>query len=334
MAAKENPTQRSLDIVREHIKNESYSKVYLLFGEENYLVRQNRDMLLNELKDEMNFSSYVGETCDVNSICSDITTLPFLAPHRVTLVEDSGYFKKSPDERLINTINEQGEENILIFCEKEVDKRLTLYKTVGKVGTILEFDEPSESMLISWIGMILSEGEMQVQRGVPEYILNAVGNDMSSLKNEATKLHDYCLETKKITVKEAEEICVGSIEDKIFVMCDAIGEGKSNVAVNLYNDLVQLRVPNMKILSLLTRHFNILAQVKLMDSEKKSFAEMAKVAGIPPFSVKRYFGQANKFSYDKLLRMVDLCQDMDLAIKQGRLVDRDAVEKIIIVNLK
>ena len=64
------------------IKRQEFKKVYLLYGEERYLIRQYRDKLKNALAspdDTMNFSGFEGEDINVKEIIDLAETLPFFA---------------------------------------------------------------------------------------------------------------------------------------------------------------------------------------------------------------------------------------------------------------
>ena len=84
--------------IDEDIRQNSFHRAYLLYGEEAYLRNQKRDALLAALVpagDVMNFARFEGKGIDEHEIISLAETLPFLAERRVILVEDSGFFKCS-----------------------------------------------------------------------------------------------------------------------------------------------------------------------------------------------------------------------------------------------
>ena len=80
--------------IEQHIKEEQYAKVYLLYGEESYLVRTYKNMLKEAICEEesMNFSYYEGKDISVNEIKDVSMTLPFFASRRLIIVENSGFF--------------------------------------------------------------------------------------------------------------------------------------------------------------------------------------------------------------------------------------------------
>ena len=83
------------------IKTGQLKQVYLLYGEEQYLIRQYRDKLKKAMvaeDDTMNFSSFEGNDINQKEIIDLAETLPFFADRRMILIEDSGLFKKSAEE--------------------------------------------------------------------------------------------------------------------------------------------------------------------------------------------------------------------------------------------
>ena len=100
-----------------------------------------------------------------------------------------------------------------------------------------------------------------------------------------------------------------------------------------YHDLLELNESPMSILYLLTRHFNILLQVKAV-SGSLSKQEIAKKIGIPSFSVGKYQTQCKRFTKEQLKEMLQLCVDTEFDFKQGRLSDRIGVEMLLVFLLR
>ena len=83
------------------IKAGDFKKVYLLYGQERYLIKQYRDKLIKAMVsegDSMNFSSFEGDGINQKEIIDLAETLPFFADKRVILIEDAGIFSKAGDE--------------------------------------------------------------------------------------------------------------------------------------------------------------------------------------------------------------------------------------------
>ncbi|SNU06951.1 DNA polymerase III, delta subunit [Lachnospiraceae bacterium] len=333
---KKNPTTESMKTIRSHIESGSFSRIYLLYGDEQYLVNQYRDMLIKALVndgDTMNYTSYTSDTFNPDSVYQDMITMPFLAEHRTILVEESGLFDKS-EESILSSISEMSDTNVLIFCETKVDKRKKPYSLLSKseLSSCLEFQTPDIDTLSKWVSTILAEGEMKVKMTVPEKLIATVGNDMNMLKNEAVKLHDYCMERGEITDKDVTDICVNPVEDKIFDMCEAISRKDSKKALSLYNDLCILKTKPMTVIFLITRQYNQLVQVSEMLTEGADPHKITSYLKTPEFVTRKYISICKNYKHPDLLHALDMCQQADLNVKTGRLTDVNAAENLI-VNL-
>ncbi|MBR2752104.1 MAG: hypothetical protein IKE02_00050 [Lachnospiraceae bacterium] len=94
------------------IKNQTFAHVYVLTGDEAYLRDQFKNNLKNALMPEnpsMNFTVYSGKKTDPKSLIQMADTLPFLADHRLIMIEESGFFK-SADDHMIDLIGALPEE--------------------------------------------------------------------------------------------------------------------------------------------------------------------------------------------------------------------------------
>ncbi len=313
------------------LKQENYKKVYLLCGEEAYLRSQYKKRLRDALVaegDTMNYSYYEGKDINLRAVIDMAETLPFFADRRVLMVENSGFFKNKCDE-LADYMAVIPESTFFIFVETEIDKRNRLYKEVKKNGRIVEFGIQKEDTLTKWILGMLKKEEKNITRDTLQAFLTKTGSNMQLIKNELDKLIAYTEGRDVITAEDVERVCITQTTNQIFEMVNAIAEGRQKRALELYEDLLALKEPPMRILFLIARQFNQLYQVKLLAKEGLSSAEIAKQAGIVPFAVKKYQAQAKSFSAEELRTAVEECVASEEEVKTGAMNDRLSVELLI-----
>ncbi len=323
-----------MSIINSHIEKGSFSKVYLLMGDEKYLMHQYKNKLLDALCDRgdtMNFISYKSDGVKADVIDEFASTMPFFADRRVVLVEGSDFFKKG-NEDVEKIIGNLPETTVLVFVEDNVDKRNKLYKLVDKTGTVVSFATPDEQTLVRWIAGLFAKDSLKVENAAVYRLIEGVGMDMTKLSNEVEKLKCYCFEKGQITVEDVEALCVDEIEGKIFDMMDALSLKDKKKTLDLYDGLMNLREPAMRLLYLIARQFNILLKIKLSLEEGVEAAKIASVVKVPPFTVKKYINQTKGYTYKELLKCVEMCQMTDTNIKTGVMKDGVAVE-LLILNL-
>lgn len=324
--------ENGMNIINSHIENNSYSNIYLLGGDEKYLLNQYKNKLLGaitDVNDTMNFCAFKGSNINSDEIYSFATTMPFFADRRVVLVEGSDFFKKG-NETIEKLFEDIPETTIIVFSEDNIDKRSKLYKAVVKKGVTAFFSTPDERTLLVWLKSLFSKDGVSINDKTLYKLIEGVGTDMNTLFNEVEKLKSYCYDKKIVNDEDVDVLCVNQIEGKIFDMMDALSRKDKKKTIDLYNDLVLLREPAMRILFLIARQFNLCLKTKLALQSNYDNSKIASVIKVPPFAVKKYIGFCNGYTYDELVEKVNLCQEADSDIKSGRMRDALAVETLII----
>lgn len=319
-------------MINEHIKTNQFKPVYLICGEETYLCKQAKDKLKNALSspdDTMNYSYYEGKKINLSEVADLAMTLPFFQEKRLLILEESGLFKNSPDD-MVALISNLPDTTCMVFVESEVDKRSRLYKAVQKYGYVANLNTPDEKTLMVWISSILKQEKKQIKESVLRYFLERTGTDMEHVKQELDKLCAYTLDRAEITMEDVQAITTQITTSKIFDMLEAIVKGNQQVAIDYYYDLLALKEPPMRILSLLVRQFNLILQITQMDNRSIPRSEIARQVSIPSFVVGKYLEQGRRYNRQSLEEILLKCADMEEAVKTGKMTDVIAVELLII----
>lgn len=318
--------------LEEDLKNKSFKKVYLLFGEEAYLKTTYKNRLKEALLpegDTMNLSVYEGKGIDVGEVIAQAETMPFFADRRLILIENSGFFKNAAPA-LAEYIPKIPPETCMVFVEDEVDKRGKLYKAVNAAGRAVEMKRQNEKTLMNWVLRAMNREKKKITSATMELFLTRTGNDMEYISQELEKLLCYCMGREVITSEDVEAVCTVRTENKIFDMINAISEKRQKRALDLYYDLLALKEPPMRILFLITRQFNLLMQVKQMLAQGFDQNTIAEKMKIQSFIVRNCARQARSFTAESLEAAVKDCISTEEAVKTGRMNDRMGVELLIV----
>lgn len=320
-----------MEKINADIKANEFKPVYLLYGDEPYLKKQYEDKLIKAIvsDDTMNYSFFDKESVSVKEIMSIGDTLPFFAEKRLIVVENSGFFKSSNDE-LAMYIKNMPDYLIIIFVEEQIDKRNKLYKSVSETGYVSEMNAQPVSVLTKWIKGLFNAENKEITGEAVTCLLDRTGASMNLIKQEIEKLVTYVDNRPVIEKNDVEAVCSTQTVSRIFEMISAIGEKNQQKALNLYYDLLTLKEKPMSILFLIVRQFNGILQVSQGLSQGKNNSVMAKEIGIQPFLVGKYASCARKFTPEILYSALKDCAQVEEDVKSGKLIDRIAVEMIII----
>ena len=319
--------------LNEHLKTKTFKNVYLLYGDEAYLRNQYRDKLkkamINE-GDTMNFSCFEGKGIDEKELTAMADTVPFFSDYRLIIVENSGFFKTSGHDALAEYMKHIPETTCIVFVESEVDKRSKLFKAVSSTGYAANLTMPGDKQLMLWLGGIVKRENKLIQEQTMQYFLQLVEHDMNGMRQEMEKLICYVGHRQVIEKADVDAVCCVFVENKVFDMISAVAEKNQKRAMQLYDDLVALKEPPMRILFLIGRQFNLLLQVKELKAKGCDNRKIGEKTGLHSFIAGKYVSQAARFKKEELREALEACVSTDEAVKSGRLNDTMGVELLIV----
>lgn len=315
----------------EDIKNRAFHRFYLLYGEEDYLKKIYRNRLKKAVlynSDDINYSYFEGKDIDTGNIKETVETLPFFSNYRLAVIEDSGFFKSA--NILSDYLKDMPQTSVVVFVEKEIDKRNKLYKFVNKNGLVVEMGQMDIKDLRNFIALTLKRNNKQMKMATADYFLQQAGSSLYNLTNEMDKLVLYTYEKEEITMEDIDAVCCIQVTGHIFQMIDHAVTGNVNKALKLYKDLLELRESPMSILYLVTRQFNLLLQAKAAGSITKS--ELAARMKVKLFAAGKYLDQAAMFKESQLKVILDECIETEYKFKRG-LIDAQTGMEIILLKV-
>lgn len=343
-----------MGVVANDLNSKEFKSAYLLYGEEaymrNYYKISLRNALVNE-GDNLNYSYFEGNGTDVTEVTDLLQTMPFMAEHRVVIVENSGWFasKKSKEkeeddeessedegtgtkklEPLIEMIKSLGEDVIIIFVEEKADKKTRLYKAIAAKGVCEEYARQTEEQLARWLSNYAKSQGKLMSPATGFYMVGECGNDMLLLKNEMDKLLAWSLDKDSITEADVDQVCSHQVNNKIFDMVTAITQHNQKVALKLYYDLLTLRESPFHILALVGRQYSRMIAVKDASLKNKPMAVVASELSMQEWLAKKTLDLVRRMSMEEIKANLEACVKADEDIKSGNLTDSMSVELLII----
>ena len=325
-----------MKVLDEHIKNKTFSNLYLIFGEEAYLKNQYEKKFIDTILDEslkmINFSLFEGKNIDIKNIIDTLDTLPFMSNYRLVILKNTSLLfdaKKEDMKILEEYLHNIPKTTILIFIEEKIDKKLKIYKTITKIGSVHQIDTLDENNLIKWITDKLKNNDKEINQQNALYIIKSVGTNMEILLNEINKLISYS-NNQTIIKDDIDNICTKSVESKIFDLINFIANKNVNKAIDIYKNLIFNKTSPFFILNMIYRQFKIILQTKYLYNKGYGIKDIANTINTRDFIVRDSFNQSKNFSTKILINILNECLETDNNIKTGKISDEVAVEILII----
>ena len=314
--------------ISEDIRSGKLEHLYVLFGEEAYLKDQFKRQLTEALMPEnpsMNFSAFSGKGVDPGEICSLAQTLPFLADHRLILLEDTQFFKKANDA-MVELIKAIPKEVYIVFSEDAVDKRSRMYKATLTAGLAAEMTTPDDGTLRKWLVQSAKRGGHPMEPAAAQTMIEWCGRDMFLLHHEMEKLISYVEPEQPITAEDVRAIGTRQLKDTIFQLTSAMAVRSGSDAFAAYRELLRLETKPGQILYMLRREFKLIWLTKALREQGESDREIGRIAKIHPAFVGRYIKAQTAFTEEQLRQITEELADIQARIHTGRAKDREALE--------
>jgi len=329
------PKTDGLVELKKQLKEKKISGIYLLFGEESF-VKESYLKKMCALIDDGGFSDFNkviidGKNMSINEVEDAIESFPMMCEQKLVLIKDSGIFYKANEEQKeywTKRLEKIPDFVVLIFDEKEIDKRSALYKRISKAGLEVEFKYMSETDLVTWVERETMNANLKIQKDVATYFVNVCDEGMSNVKNELDKLINYCEE--KITKTDVDKIVSKAVGIKVFELTDCIMAKDTDGAMRILYDLKTIKESAFKLLYLLSSTFDKMLKCSLLLSGGENYADIASKIGVAPFVVKKYANSARGFGENYLVNRIIEVAQIDFAIKNGEIEEWSALEKYVI----
>lgn len=313
-------------------------ELYIFYGEEDFLREYNANKVIGECNlsnPSMNFVKLDDET--ISKLPDNCEQMPFCDEKKVILVKNSGLFasskKVSPSvsEKVVEYLLNLPDYATVVFNEESVDKRLTPYKKLSKVGKFEELKYRGTIDLANWICSGMKKCNAVIDIEDAKYLADSCGPSMSYLYSEIKKLAVLNNEGEKITKDLINEVCVKSMQGIIFDLTDAIGNKDKKKSLILMNELILKKEAEQFILIMLYKHFRNLFLLRVATDEGRASADELS---INPYVYRKLLGQVKNYEKNELRNILRKLVELDVKSKKGEVDLRIGLEVLLTVWVK
>ncbi len=304
--------------------------VYLLYGDEGYLVERARgrivDILLPQLR-ELNYTSYEAAQAPPSEVINACNTLPCMAQRRIVLVKGTDQYAKKDLKSFLPYLQSPSPTTSLVFVAEEMPAEFLKEVKDGA----FHLERPPQREIIPWIRVTARELGKEITAEAAGYLQESVGRDLGGLFHELSKASLYVGERKQIELTDVERVTSDVRITTIFELTKAIGERDLKKALRALARIWESGEPPLKILGMISRQFRHLLMTKEVLTRGGGTEGVKKELGISnPYYLRELAAQAKGFSEASLQRAIKSLREMDLKLKRSSLSRRLLLEGLII----
>lgn len=342
----------TVEDLEKELKTEHLRNLYLLYGEEEYLLQNSVKKIKKIFGELVNGINYIQiDEKNSDKLISDIETPAFGYPKKLIIVKNSDLFKKETrgkkgeekatkkgaktktlQEKIAEYIKENieviNETVVLIFIEKEAATN-ELFKTIQSLGEVCNFEKLKPAQISKRIKAICNGYKVNIDEKTLGYFIETCGTSMMTLINEIRKLIEYVGENGTIKQEDIDKLSIKELDSVIFDLTDSLGQKNIKEALRILKELIYNKEPVQKILITLYNHLKKIYLTMLAEKYRVNVAEALNLKPNQMFLTTKYKKQATYFKKEELRNILQELIDLDYKSKQGLIDVNIGLEAIL-----
>lgn len=317
-------------------------RLYLLYGEEDYLKKHYLEELKTTLVDdtfaEFNLVLLEGRGLTPEALTEAVESYPAFAERKLVIVNDFDLYKPPAAFQgvLSELLSDLPDYICLVFYYDTLalkpDKRTKMHTLLDKNACFAEFSHLDERELIAWVRRRVRALGKDIDQDTCAYLIFLCGTSMTNLITEIEKAAAHCTldEIKRYNI---DAVCTRVLDAVIFDLTDAITARRFDKAIAIVGDLLAQKNTEVAIFSAILRHIQRLYAAKLSAQSRGGSKELLALIGSgSSFYAQKLTNAARGVSLEWLREAVRICGETDAALKSSA-ADKQKILELALLQM-
>lgn len=331
---------------------------YILYGKDDFSLRQKLEEIKQELSSPemlaVNTSLLDGQQLSLIQLIDACSSVPFLCPVRLVIVNGLlGRFEQKSGARqrgarskmklnsnleewmaLADYVRQMPATTVLILVDGELNEKKAanrLLRSLVPLAKVMTFHQFKDKDLSDWVQNRVKQGGGTISPGAIGLLIGLVGADLWTMSSEIDKLIDFC-SGQPITEDSVRQITSYAREANIFVLVDAILEGRRKVAQQSLHRLLQEGAAPPYVLAMITRQLRLIVMAKELGRRLFQPEIRERLESTSDYVLEKALKQARAYTLERIKSAYHRLLEADIAIKTGK-YDGDLTLDLLVVEL-
>jgi DNA polymerase-3 subunit delta len=339
-------------------------KVYLLYGQESYLLDNAKELLKKKVVTafpELNYNTLDGEDLTVEQLQNACDTFPFGSEKKLVVVRQPAFLVKANKkgeeeegndlEQESKTSKDSGELKGYLELLKELPDTCCLlllyYGNLGKAkkvkdavatdGSEFEFKRIDKDDLSKWVRNSFSRFNKKIGFKEMDYFIVLSGyldknseKNLYNLENEIDKISAFAGRKEDITIEHIDAVMPKSLENDIFKLINSSAEKRVSESLSVLSDLLMQGEEVFAILAMITKQIRTMTAVTELNQKGLDAKAAASKLKVHEFYAKNCLNHGKKIGMQGLIKGLNNCVSTESNVKSGKMDKRLAIEMLII----
>ena len=323
-------------------RNGVFSPVYLLMGDEPYYVDMVCDAVLEYCLDEserdFNQTVCYGADVDADAVITAARRYPMFAERQLVVVKEA-QMMKSLEELAVYCQNPLDSTVLVIAMHgASADKRKSLYKTVSKMGVVVDSQALKDYEMPKWISMFYKTKGLNIAPDAAALLAEHAGTDLNKISIETVKMLKNLPENiTEVSAADIEKNVGISRQFSIFELTKELSFKNSAKALRIaayIGSSAKFAMP-MAVSALYTHFYRILKYgALLMKNPRPMNDQKSKILGVNPYFFSEYDTAVRNYPMNKCMAVISLLKEYDYKGKGGDVGEATPAELMVELTAK
>lgn len=329
------------EIVKD-VRNGIFKPVYLLMGDEPYYVDMVCDAVIENCLDEsekdFNETICYGADVDADAVITAARRYPMFAERQLVVLKEAQMMRSLEDLAIYCQNPLESTVLVIAMHGASADKRKSLYKTVSKMGVVVDSQALRDYEMPKWIGMYYDNKGMSIAPDAAALMAEYAGTDLNKIAIETDKMLKNLPEgTLQISAADIEKNVGISRQFSIFELTKELSYRNAAKALRIaayIGSSAKFAMP-MAVSALYT-HFNrILKYGALLSTvPRPANDQKSRILGVNPFFFSEYDTAVRNYPLRKCMAVIALLKEYDFKGKGGDVGEATPSELMVELTVK
>ncbi|MBQ1371512.1 MAG: DNA polymerase III subunit delta [Oscillospiraceae bacterium] len=317
--------ETNLDRLQSDLKLNSPARFYVFYGEEAYLRTYYLDKLhklvVENFAEAFNYHRFNADTISLQGVLDSLEALPMMAQRSMLQIDDVNFFAMGEDAssyaKFLGDIPDYCTV-VLVYdtVEFKIDRRKKALAELFDKAVTVEFTQPSEQELCTWVGRHLKQQGKRISTEDTQYLIHRSGGAMTTMLSEIGKLAAY-VEGETVTREHIDLLVEPVLEAEIWDLTDAVATGRYETALQVLRTLLQKQEEPIPILAAIGSQMRRILTAKRLLGAGRQQQDLMKLCGMSSYPARKTIANANRLPERFCARAVELCLEADVKLKSS-----------------
>lgn len=306
----------SIDSVITGWQKGTFKPIYWLEGEEEYYIDKAIDYaehrILNESEASFNLTVFYGRDVAWADVVNACRRYPMFAERQVVILKEAQQMRDV--EKLEGYIENPLTSTVFVvsYKDKKIDGRTKFAKLLKEKGVFITTKKIYDNQLPEWVQELLQTKGLTISPKGLALFVDHIGNDLSRIENEITKISVNLGKRKTITEEDIEEFVGVSKDFNVFELQSALARKDLAKAIRIiqYFEANPKAAPIQLVLPSLYGFFSKVFMV--FGAGTFDEKTVAGIIGVNAFFVKDYVQAAKVYDFQGTERILLLLHRYNL----------------------